>query len=56
MQRRELGGFESAQAWTGASFPYNAVTVLRLVGVQRVEDLLAADRQIQQALARASAS
>ena len=30
--RRQLGGFESAQAWTGASFPYNAVTVLRLAG------------------------
>ena len=31
-------------------------TVLRLVGVQRIEDLLAADRQIQQALAQAAAS
>lgn len=30
--RRELGAFESAEAWTGASFPYNAVAVLRLSG------------------------
>ena len=37
--RRELGGFESAQAWTGASFPYNAVTVLRLAGRPEEERL-----------------
>ncbi len=30
--RRELGAFERAEAWTGASFPYNAVAVLRLEG------------------------
>ena len=30
--RRRLGGFESAEAWTAASFAYNAVVVLRLNG------------------------
>jgi hypothetical protein len=43
--RRELGGFESAEAWTGASFPYNAVAVLRLAGrpqADRLKEALAA--------------
>ncbi len=43
--RRRLGGFESAEAWTGASFPYNAVAVLRLAGrpaPDRLETALAA--------------
>jgi hypothetical protein len=48
--RRELGGFESAEAWTGASFPYNAVAVLRLSGrpePDRLEEALAAVQRRQ---------
>ena len=45
--RRELGGFESAEAWTGASFPYNAVAVLRLRGRPERERLEAALAAVQ---------
>ncbi len=45
--RRELGGFESAEAWTGASFPYNAVAVLRLAGRLAAKDLAVALAEIQ---------
>lgn len=40
--RRRLGGFESAEAWTGDSFAYNAVAVLRLKGRPRTAALEAA--------------
>ena len=45
--RRELGGFESAEAWTGASFPYNAVAVLRLSGRLSMGALEAALAELQ---------
>ena len=45
--RRRLGGFESAEAWTGASFPYNAVVVLQLNGQPRIEAVEAALAAVQ---------
>ena len=45
--QRELGGFESAEAWTGASFPYNAVAVLRLSGRPQPAALTAALAAVQ---------
>ena len=45
--RRRLGGFESAEAWTGASFVYNAVVVLRLRGRPSAAALSAALEGVQ---------
>jgi hypothetical protein len=45
--RRPLGGFESAEAWTGESFAYNAVAVVRLSGGLSAERLAAALAEVQ---------
>ena len=45
--QRQLGGFESAEAWTGASFPYNAVSVLQLAGRPAEQVLESALAEVQ---------
>ena len=45
--RRRLGGFESAEAWTGDAFAYNVVVVLRLAGRPRPRALEAALAKVQ---------